>query len=48
MRKIYDAIIIGSGAAGYGAADSLFKAGLTDVAVITENRFWGTSRNTNF
>lgn len=46
MRKIYDAIIIGSGAAGYGAADSLFKAGITDVAVITENRFWGTSRNT--
>ena len=46
MRKIYDAIIIGSGAAGYGAADSLFKAGITDVAVITENRLSGTSRNT--
>lgn len=46
MRKIYDAIIIGSGAAGYGVADSLFKAGITNVAVITENRLSGTSRNT--
>lgn len=46
MRKIYDAIIIGSGAAGYGAADNLFKSGITDVAVITENRLSGTSRNT--
>lgn len=46
MRKIYDAIIIGSGAAGYGAADSLFKAGITDIAVVTENRLSGTSRNT--
>lgn len=46
MRKIYDAIIIGSGAAGYGAADSLFKSGITDIAVITENRLSGTSRNT--
>ncbi len=46
MRKIYDAIIIGSGAAGYGVADSLFKSGITDIAVITENRLSGTSRNT--
>ncbi len=46
MRKIYDAIIIGSGAAGYGIADCLFKKGITDIAVITENRFSGTSRNT--
>ena len=46
MRKIYDAIIIGSGAAGYGVADSLFKEGITDIAVVTENRFSGTSRNT--
>ena len=46
MRKIYDAIIIGSGAAGYGVADRLFKEGITDIAVITENRFSGTSRNT--
>ena len=46
MRKIYDAIIIGSGAAGYGAADRLFKEGVTDIAVVTENRLSGTSRNT--
>lgn len=46
MRKIYDAIIIGSGAAGYGAADWLHKEGITDIALITENRLSGTSRNT--
>ena len=44
--KIFDVIIIGSGAAGYSAADWLFKNGITDIAVITENRLWGTSRNT--
>ena len=46
MRKIYDAVIIGSGAAAYGAADSLYNEGVTDIAVITENRLGGTSRNT--
>ncbi len=46
MIKIYDAIIIGSGAAGYGAADWLFKKGITDIAVVTEGRLCGTSRNT--
>ena len=46
MRKIYDAIIIGSGVAGYSAADWLYKEGITDIAVVTENRLWGTSRNT--
>lgn len=46
MRKIYDAIIIGSGAAGYSAADWLFKEGITDIAVVTEGRLCGTSRNT--
>ena len=46
MRKNYDAIIIGTGAAGYSAADWLFKAGITNIAVISENRLSGTSRNT--
>ncbi len=46
MMKIYDAIIIGSGAAAYGVADRLFSEGVTDIAVITENRLAGTSRNT--
>lgn len=44
--KIYDAIVIGSGAAAYGAADRLFCEGVTDIAVIAENRLSGTSRNT--
>lgn len=46
MKKTYDAIIIGSGAAGYGAADWLFKKNVTNIAVVTENRLSGTSRNT--
>ena len=46
MRKIYKALIIGSGAAAYSAADWLFRDGIEDIAIITENRFWGTSRNT--
>ncbi len=46
MRKIYDAIIIGSGAAGYSAADWLFREGITNIAVVTEGRLCGTSRNT--
>lgn len=46
MKKIYDVIIIGSGAAGYAAADRLYENGITDIAVITENRLSGTSRNT--
>ncbi len=46
MIKIYDAIVIGSGAAAYGAADWLFKENVTDIAVICENRLSGTSRNT--
>lgn len=46
MRKIYDAIIIGSGAAAYSAADWLFKENITDIAILTENRLSGTSRNT--
>lgn len=44
--KIYDAIVIGTGAAGYSAADWLFKFGVKNIAVITENRLSGTSRNT--
>lgn len=46
MRKFYDAIVIGSGAAAYGAADWLYKENITDIAVVTENRLSGTSRNT--
>ncbi len=46
MRKIYDAIIIGSGAAAYSAADWLYRQDVKNIAVLTENRMWGTSRNT--
>ncbi len=46
MRKVYDAIIIGSGAAAYSAADWLFKKNVKNIAIITENRLSGTSRNT--
>ncbi len=40
------AFIIGSGAAGYNAADSLYDLGMTDIAIVTEGRMMGTSRNT--
>lgn len=46
MRKNYDAIIIGSGAAAYSAADWLYKEKIDNIAIITENRLSGTSRNT--
>ena len=46
MRKVYDAIIIGSGAAAYSAADWLYKKNVKNIALITENRLSGTSRNT--
>lgn len=46
MRKKYKVLIIGSGAAAYSAADWLYKENITDIALITENRLWGTSRNT--
>lgn len=46
MRKIYKVLIVGSGAAAYSAADWLYKENITDIAVVTENRLWGTSRNT--
>lgn len=46
MRKIYKCLIIGSGAAAYSAADWLCREGINDIAIVTENRFSGTSRNT--
>lgn len=39
-------LVVGSGAAGYNAADRLYQYGETDVALVTENRMSGTSRNT--
>ena len=43
---VFDAIIVGSGAAGYNTADSLRLIGVKNIAVITEGRLMGTSRNT--
>lgn len=42
----YQTLIIGSGCAGYGAADCLWNRGVKNIAVLTENRVAGTSRNT--
>lgn len=38
--------IVGSGAAGYNAADRLWQYGQRDILLLTENRTGGTSRNT--
>lgn len=41
----YRTLVIGTGCAGYGAADCLFDKGITDIAVLSDNRVAGTSRN---
>lgn len=47
MRMVrVGALVIGSGCAGYAAADALFACGVTDCAVLTKGRLDGTSRNT--
>ena len=38
--------VVGTGAAGYNAADRLYQMGETDILLVTENRLSGTSRNT--
>jgi len=39
-------IVVGSGAAGLNAVDRVFSFGQKDVALLTDNLKWGTSRNT--
>lgn len=39
-------LIVGSGAAGLNAAAVLYKEGQSDIAILTEGRAMGTSRNT--
>lgn len=39
-------IVVGTGAAGFNAADRLYDYGQTDVAMVTEGLNMGTSRNT--
>ncbi len=38
--------VVGSGAAGFNAADRLWQLGQRDIVLVTENRVGGTSRNT--
>ena len=38
MRKIYKALVIGSGAAAYSCGDWLYREGIKDIAVVTEGR----------
>jgi succinate dehydrogenase / fumarate reductase flavoprotein subunit len=42
----YNTIIVGTGAAGFNAADRLYQYGQTDIAMVTEHINAGTSRNT--
>lgn len=42
----FEAVVIGSGCAGYNCADRLWELGIRNIAVITEGRLCGTSRNT--
>ncbi len=41
----FDTVIVGTGCAGYNCADTLAALGRNDVALVTEGRLRGTSRN---
>ncbi len=42
----YHTIVVGTGAAGYNAADELYTNGVRDIVILTEGVKMGTSRNT--
>ena len=44
--KSYQTIIVGSGAAAFNAANTLYEMGQTNIAIVTEGIYKGTSRNT--
>ena len=46
QKHFIDTIIVGTGCAGYNAADCLHALGRRDIAIVTEGRRMGTSRNT--
>ncbi len=46
MKKQYHTLIIGSGCAGFASAERLHTLGVRDIAILTEGREMGTSRNT--
>lgn len=43
---VKNTVVVGTGAAGFNAADRLYQYGQTDLAIITEGTKIGTSRNT--
>jgi len=46
QRLAFDTLVIGTGCAGYNAADTLYDLGRRSVAILTEGVLMGTSRNT--
>ncbi len=47
MKKYeFDAVVIGTGCAGYNCAAWLYDSGYRNIAIITEGKNMGTSRNT--
>ena len=44
--SVSDTLIVGTGAAAYNAAIHLFDRGVSNIALLTEDRLGGTSRNT--
>ena len=46
MKQRYNTLIIGTGCAGFNAADKLYDLGVRDIAIISEGKNMGTSRNT--
>jgi len=44
--RVYDAVVVGTGCAGFNAADRLHHYGRTDIAIVTDYVKGGTSRNT--
>lgn len=42
----YNTVVVGTGAAGFNAADRLYQYGQTDIAMVTDGLTNGTSRNT--
>ena len=46
MKTKYHTLVIGTGCAGFHAAERLWGLGVRDIAIITEGQYMGTSRNT--
>ncbi len=42
----YEAVVVGTGCAGYNCADWLYDLGVKNIAIVTEGKNKGTSRNT--